>query len=59
MITRKPFKQEGFLDDGQWLRPLIAGTTEKTRSRPDAGAIARMRETVLDQIERASVSLVA
>ncbi len=59
MIGRKTYKQEATLDDGQWLRPLMAGAAEKTQSRPDAGAVARIRETVLGQIERESVSLVA
>jgi hypothetical protein len=59
VIDRKIYQQEGTLDDGQWLRPLIAGTAEKTRSQPDAGAVARIREVVLYRIERESVSLVA
>ena len=59
MIVRKTFKQEAVLDDGQWLRPLIAGAADKTRSQPDVGAVARIRETVLDRIERESLSLVA
>ena len=59
MISRKTFKQEATLDDGQWLRPLMAGAADKTRSQPDAGAVARIREVVIYRIERASVSLVA
>ena len=59
MISRKTFKQEATLDDGQWLRPLIAGAADKTQSQPDVGAVARIREVVLYRIERASVSLVA
>jgi hypothetical protein len=59
VIIRKTFKQEATLDDGQWLRPLMAGAAEKTRLQPDAGAVARIRETVRNQIERESVSLVA
>ena len=59
MISRKSYKQEAVLDDGQWLRPLIAGAADKTRSQPDVGAVARIRETVLDRIERESLSLVA
>ena len=59
MISRKSYKQEAVLDDGQWLRPLMAGAADKTRSQPDVGAVARIRETVLGQIERESLSLVA
>ena len=59
VISRKTFKQEAYLDDGQWLRPLMAGAADKTQSQPDAGAVARIREVVLHQIERESVSLVA
>jgi hypothetical protein len=59
VITSKPFKQEACLDDGQWLRPLMTGATRKTQSQPDAGAVARIRETVLDRIERESMYLVA
>jgi len=59
VISRKTYKQEATLDDGQWLRPLMAGAAEKTQLQPDAGAVARIRETVLDRIERESVSLVA
>ena len=59
VISRKTYKQEAILDDGRWLRPLMAGAADKTRSQPDAGAVARIRETVLDRIERESVSLVA
>jgi len=59
VISRKTFKQEAILDDGQWLRPLMAGAVDKTQSQPDAGAVARIRETVLNRIERESVSLVA
>ena len=59
VISRKTFKQEAYLDDGQWLRPLMVGAADKTRSQPDAGTVARIRETVLDRIERESVSLVA
>ena len=58
-MSRKSFKQEAVLDDGQWLRPLIAGAADKTRSQPDVGAVARIRETVLGQLERESLSLVA
>ena len=59
VISRKTFKQEAILDDGQWLRPLMAGAADKMRSQPDAGAVARIREAVLHRIERESVSLVA
>jgi hypothetical protein len=59
VMSRKSFKQEAVLDDGQWLRPLIAGAADKTQSQPDVGAVARIRETVLGQIERESLSLVA
>lgn len=59
VIQRKPFKQEAALDDGQWLRPLLAGTTVKVRWQPDAATLVRIREAVLGQIERESVSLVA
>lgn len=59
MIVRKTFKQEAVLDDGQWLRPLMAGAIDKTRWQPDVGAVARMREVVLSQMGRESVSLVA
>ena len=59
VISRKTYKQEAILDDGQWLRPLIAGAADKTQSQPDAGAVARIREVVLYRIERGSVSLVA
>jgi hypothetical protein len=59
VTTRKLHRQEATLDDGQWLRPLLAGAADKTRSQPDAGAVARIRETVLEHIERESVSLVA
>jgi len=55
----KSYRQEATLDDGQWLRPLLAGAADKTRSQPDAGAVARIREVVLYRIERESVSLVA
>ena len=58
-MSRKSFKQEAVLDDGQWLRPLMAGAADKTRSQPDAGAVARIREVVIYRIERASLSLVA
>ena len=59
MIVRKTFKQEAVLDDGQWLRPLMAGAIDKTRSQPDVGAVARIREVVLSQMGREPVSLVA
>jgi len=59
VISRKTYKQEANLDDGRWLRPLMAGAAEKTQAQPDAGAVARIREVVLHQIERESVSLVA
>ena len=59
MISRKSYKQEAVLDEGQWLRPLMAGAAEKTQSQPDVGAVARIREVVLYRIERGSVSLVA
>ena len=59
VISRKSYKHEAHLDDGQWLRPLMAGVAEKTQSQPDAGAVARIREVVLYRIERGSVSLVA
>ncbi|MBE3110379.1 MAG: hypothetical protein IMZ46_07670 [Acidobacteria bacterium] len=59
MIVRKTFKQEAVLDDGQWLRPLMAGAIDKTRSLPDVGAVARIREVVLSQMGREPVSLVA
>ena len=59
MISRKSCKQEATLDDGQWLRPLMAGWADKTQSQPDRGAVARIREVVLDRIERGSISLVA
>jgi hypothetical protein len=60
MVTiGKLYKQEPSLDDGRWLRPLMAGAADKTQSQPDAYAIARIRATVLERIERESVSLVA
>jgi hypothetical protein len=37
----------------------MTGAADKMRSQPDAGAVARIRETVLNRIERESVSLVA
>jgi uncharacterized protein YqcC (DUF446 family) len=59
VIVRKTFKQEAVLDDGQWLQPLMAGAIDKTRSLPDVGAVARIREVVLSQMGREPVSLVA
>jgi hypothetical protein len=59
VIDTKPFKQEAALDDGQWLRPLLAGMAVKVRWQPDATTLARIREAVLSQIERESMSLVA
>jgi len=59
VIIRKTFTQEPILDDGSWLRPLIAGAAEKTQSQPDTETVGRIRETIVDRIRRQPVRLVA
>jgi hypothetical protein len=67
MVTsRKPYQYEAVLsdrgqalDDGQWLKPLMAGVPESVRFQPEARTVARIRERVLNAIERQSTSLVA
>ncbi len=65
MVSSKGQEQEALLacmldgDDGAWLRPLLAGTRERTLSQPDSLAVDRIREAVLSRIERGAVPLVA
>ncbi len=66
MTSRKPYEYQAVLctsglalDEGDWLRPLMSGVASTLRSLPEARTVARIRETVLERIERESVPLVA
>ena len=60
MVMRlKPCKHTVPLDDGKWLRLMIASAPLKVQLQPDDATVARIREQVFEQIAQDSVYLVA
>lgn len=60
MVTRKrSYEPRETLDEGEWLRLMLALVLATTQSLPDSETVARIRERLLYQIEDESISLVA
>lgn len=56
MNVRRP---TGLIDNGEWLRPLVAAAQAKTRILPDDDTVARIRAQLLHILAQESMPLVA
>ena len=60
MVMRlKSYRHTVPLDDGKWLRLMIASAPLKVQLQPDDATVARIREQVFEQIAQESTYLVA
>ena len=54
VTTQNSHRYEVVLDDGRWLRPLLASASKRTQAQPDQQTVERIRNQVFYQIERES-----
>jgi hypothetical protein len=59
VIRGKSYKPSETLDEGEWLRPLMASVRERVQSLPDSEIVDHIRGQVFYEIARESIPLVA
>jgi hypothetical protein len=58
-IRAKSYKPSETLDEGEWLRLLMASVRESVQSLPDSETVDRIRDCVFYEIAQDSIPLVA